>query len=50
MQPTNVEAFRKYVPAFQADIIYGVGHLVFWENPEEFNTLLEKHVQGFLAE
>jgi len=38
--PTNVEAFRKVVPTFQAKIIPGVGHVVMWDAPEEFNRLL----------
>jgi pimeloyl-ACP methyl ester carboxylesterase len=48
MKPTNVENFRKYAPSFQAKIIPGVGHLVFWDNPEEFNRLLEESIQEFI--
>lgn len=47
-EPTNVEAFRKYVPSFQAKIIPGVGHLIFWEAPDEFNRLLEESIQEFI--
>ena len=46
--PTNVEAFKKYVPSFKVKIIPGVGHFVFWEAPEEFNRLLEEAVQEFV--
>jgi len=46
--PTNVEAFKKYVPSFEVKIIPGVGHLVFWDAPEEFNRLLEEAVQEFV--
>jgi len=46
--PTNVEAFKKYVPSFEVKIIPGVGHVVFWEAPEEFNRLLEEAVQEFV--
>jgi len=41
---TNVETFRRYVPSFQAKIMAGVGHLVFWDNSEEFNRLLEETI------
>ncbi len=50
MQATKVEAFRNYVPSFQANIMTDVGHLVFWDNPEEFNRLLEECIQNFLNE
>lgn len=45
--PTNVEAFRKVVPTFQAKIIPGVGHVVMWDAPEEFNRLLEESIREF---
>jgi len=48
VEHTNIEAFRKYVPSFQAKIMTDVGHLIFWDNPEEFNRLLEESVQVFL--
>jgi pimeloyl-ACP methyl ester carboxylesterase len=48
MEPTNVEAFKKYVPSFQAKIIPDVAHLVMWDNPEEFNRLLEESIQEFI--
>jgi len=47
-EPTNVEAFKKHVPSFEAKIIPGVGHVVFWEAPDEFNRLLEEAVQEFI--
>lgn len=47
-EPTNVKAFKKYVPSFEVKIISGVGHVVFWEAPEEFNRLLEEAVQEFV--
>jgi len=46
--PTNVEAFKKYVPSFKVKIITGVGHYVVWEAPEEFNRLLEETIQEFV--
>jgi pimeloyl-ACP methyl ester carboxylesterase len=48
MEPTNVEAFKKYVPSYQLKIIPDVAHLVMWDNPEEFNRLLEESIQEFL--
>lgn len=46
--PTNVEAFMKYIPSFKAKIIPDVGHVVFWDAPEEFNRLLEESIQEFI--
>jgi pimeloyl-ACP methyl ester carboxylesterase len=48
MVPTNIEAFRKYIPSFQAKIITDVGHLLFWEKPEDFNRMLEQSIQEFV--
>jgi pimeloyl-ACP methyl ester carboxylesterase len=45
--PTNVEAFRKYVPSFKAKFIPEVGHVVMWDAPEEFNRLLEESIREF---
>ncbi len=50
IQPADVEAFRRYVPGFQANIIKDAGHLVMWDNPDEFNRLLEESIQEFSAE
>ena len=50
LRPTNVEAFRKYVPAFKAKIVEEVGHLIMWDNAEEFNRLLEESIQEFIRE
>jgi pimeloyl-ACP methyl ester carboxylesterase len=47
MEPTNVEAFKKYVPSYQLKIIPDAAHLVMWDNPEEFNRLLEESIQQF---
>jgi len=47
-RPTDVEAFRKYVPSFKANIIPNVGHVVMWDAPEEFNRLLEESIQEFM--
>jgi pimeloyl-ACP methyl ester carboxylesterase len=49
MEPTKVETFRKYVPSFQARIVPDVAHLVFWDNPEEFDRLLEESIQEFVS-
>ncbi|MBA7527411.1 2-succinyl-6-hydroxy-2,4-cyclohexadiene-1-carboxylate synthase [subsurface metagenome] len=50
LQPTNVEAFRKYAPTFKAKIVEDVGHLIMWDNTEEFNRLLEESIQEFIRE
>ncbi len=50
MEPTNVEAWRNYVPTYQVHIMTGVAHLLFWENPDEFNRLLEECIQEFIKE
>jgi len=50
MEPTNVEAFRKYIPSFRANIVSDVGHVIMWDTPEEFNRLLEESIQDFLIE
>jgi pimeloyl-ACP methyl ester carboxylesterase len=36
------------VPGFQAKIMTNVAHLLFWDNPEEFNRLLEESIQEFI--
>ncbi len=46
-QPTNVEAYNKYVPSFKVKIMEDVGHVVFWDAPDEFNNLLEESIQEF---
>jgi pimeloyl-ACP methyl ester carboxylesterase len=50
MQPTNIEAFRKYAPTFKTKIVKDVGHVIMWENPEEFDRLLEESIQEFISE
>jgi pimeloyl-ACP methyl ester carboxylesterase len=49
LQPTNVEAFKAYVPSFQTKIIPGTGHVVMWDAPEEFNRLLEESIEEFMS-
>jgi len=49
MEPTNVEAFRKLVPSYQAKIVPDVGHVIMWDAPEEFNRLLEENIQEFIS-
>lgn len=49
MRPTNVQAFRKYVPSFKAKIVEDVGHLIMWDDAEEFNRLLEESIQEFMS-
>ena len=47
LRPTDVEAFRKYAPSFEAKIIPGTGHLLMWDAPDQFNRLLEESVREF---
>lgn len=39
--PTNIEANRRHMQSFDAEIMKGVGHFPMLERPEEFNRLLE---------
>ena len=48
LEPTNIEASKKLIPGFQAKIMTDVGHLLFWDKPEEFNRLLEETIQEFI--
>lgn len=48
-EPTNIEAFRKYIPSFKVHVMSDVGHLVFWDAPGEFNNLLEQSIQEFIG-
>lgn len=45
--PTNIEAFRKYVPSFEVKIIKDTGHVVMWDAPDEFNQLLDETIMEF---
>jgi pimeloyl-ACP methyl ester carboxylesterase len=49
-EPTDVDAFKAYVPTFKAKIIPDVGHVVMWDATDEFNRLLEETIQEFLME
>ena len=50
MEPTNVEGFIKYAPSFRVKIMKDVGHLVFWDDPNTFNQLLEESIIEFIQE
>ena len=45
--PTNIPAFRKYVPSYNVKILPGVKHVLMWEAPEKFNHLLKESIQEF---
>lgn len=47
-KPLNTEVFKKYIPSFEAYIIPNTGHIVFYEEPEKFNSLLEDAIQKFV--
>lgn len=49
-QPTDVKTFRKYAPTFKAKIVKDVGHLIMWDNTQEFNRLLEESIREFVGE
>ena len=49
-KPTNVDAFRKYVPGYKVKLIHNSGHVVMWDATDEFNKLLEESIQEFKAE
>ena len=48
-QPTNMEAFQKYIPSYKVNVMSDVGHLVFWDAPGVFNNLLEQSIQEFIG-
>ena len=50
LQPTDVEAFKKYAPSFEAKIVPDTGHLLMWDAPDQFNRLLEQSVRKFTNE
>jgi len=43
----NLETASKYHPGITAKTISDVGHLVFWEEPDLFNRLLEEAIEEF---
>ncbi len=47
-EPVEIDSIKTYVPTFEADIIPETGHLVFWDDPEKFNELLEKDIKEFV--
>ena len=50
MRPTDIDAFRKYVPGYKAHIIHDSGHVVMWDATDEFNKLLKESIQEFIDE
>lgn len=46
----NLEAARKYHPGITVKTISDTGHLVFWEEPDQFNQLLEETVEDFIVQ
>ena len=48
IKPTNELSFRKYAPFFKAKIVNDVGHVIMWDDPDEFNRLLEESIQEFI--
>lgn len=50
LQRTDIEAFRKHAPSFEAKTIPGTGHLLMWDAPDQFDRLLEESVREFRNE
>ncbi len=46
-RPTNIEAFKKLVPSFRAHIVPDVGHVIMWDAPVIFDSLLEESIVEF---
>ena len=44
-EPTNVEAFKKYATSYKLKTISDTGHVLMWDQTEEFNRLLEESIQ-----
>lgn len=47
-EPFEIDSINAYVPSFSGEIILNTGHLVFWDDPEKFNELLEKDIKEFI--
>lgn len=43
--PTNVEAFEKYARSYQLKTVSDTGHVIMWDQTDEFNQLLEESIQ-----
>jgi pimeloyl-ACP methyl ester carboxylesterase len=46
-EPFEMDSIKAYVPSFKGKVLTNTGHLVFWDAPEEFNSLLEKYIKEF---
>jgi len=46
-EPFEMDSIKAYVPTFKGKIITNTGHLVFWDDPEGFNTQLETYISEF---
>ena len=44
LNPTNLEANRKYAPQFEVSVMKGVGHYPMLEDPARFNSLLTEAI------
>lgn len=47
-EPFEIDSIKNYVPSLNCEIIPNTGHLVFWDDPEKFNELLEKYIIEFM--
>lgn len=46
--PTNTAANQRHIKSFTVNIMEGYGHFIMLENPEEFNSRLEKAIKNIL--
>ncbi len=49
MQPTRIDANRRYCPQFDAVIVPNAGHFLMLERPEEFNAALVGQIDEILS-
>ncbi len=47
-EPTNSEGLKQIASEINIDLVNEAGHVIMWNQPIEFNNLLEKNVQLFL--
>lgn len=49
-EPFEMDSIKAYVPSFKGEIIANTGHLIFWDDSDGFNTLLEKYIKEFMEQ
>ena len=46
-EPFEMDSIKAYVPSFKGKVLANTGHLVFWDDPQGFNALLENYIKEF---